>query len=81
MRGDHVVIATPEGYRGKNVIARFWEIVSRYRVTMFSGVPTLYAALMQTPVGDSDVSSLRFATAAPRRCRRPSSTLSKQRPE
>ncbi|MBV8441934.1 MAG: acyl-CoA synthetase, partial [Hyphomicrobiales bacterium] len=61
MRGDRVVIATPEGYRGKNVIARFWEIVSRYRVTMFSGVPTLYAALMQTPVGDNDISSLRFA--------------------
>ncbi len=39
----------------------FWEIVSRYRVSMFSGVPTLYAALMQTPVGDSDISSLRFA--------------------
>ena len=34
MRGDHVVIATPEGYRGKNVIARFWEIVSRYRITI-----------------------------------------------
>jgi fatty-acyl-CoA synthase len=61
MRGDHVVIATPEGYRGKNIIARFWEIVSRYRVTMFSGVPTFYAALIQTPVGDSDISSLRFA--------------------
>jgi fatty-acyl-CoA synthase len=61
MRGDHVVIATPEGYRGKNVIARFWQIVSRYRVTMFSGVPTLYAALVQTPLGDSDISSLRFA--------------------
>ena len=61
MRGDRVVIATPEGYRGKNVIARFWQIVSRYRVTMFSGVPTLYAALMQTPVGDNDISSLRFA--------------------
>ena len=61
MRGDHIVIATPEGYRGKNVIAGFWEIVSRYRVTMFSGVPTLYAALMQTPVGDSDISSLRLA--------------------
>jgi fatty-acyl-CoA synthase len=61
MRGDHVVIATPEGYRGKNVITRFWEIVSRYRVTMFSGVPTLYAALMETAVGESDISGLRFA--------------------
>ena len=60
MRGDHVVIATPEGYRGKNVIARFWELVSSYRVTMFSGVPTLFAGLMQTPV-ESDISSLRFA--------------------
>jgi fatty-acyl-CoA synthase len=28
---------------------------------MFSGVPTFYAALMQTPVGDSDISTLRFA--------------------
>ena len=44
---------------------------SRYRVTMFSGVPTLYAALIQTPLGDSDISSLRFAICGPRRCRRP----------
>ena len=41
MRGDHVVLATPEGYRGKNVIAKFWEIVAHYRVTTFSGVPTI----------------------------------------
>jgi fatty-acyl-CoA synthase len=41
MRGDHVVLATPEGYRGENVIARFWEIVARFGVSTFSGVPTL----------------------------------------
>ena len=81
MRGDHVVIATPEGYRGKNVIPRFWEIVSRYRVTMFSGVPTLYAALMQTPRGNSDISSLRFAIYGAAPCQQPSSALSKQGPE
>ena len=61
MRGDHVVLATPEGYRAKNVIARFWEIVARFRVSMFSGVPTLYAALLETPIGDNDLSSLKFA--------------------
>ena len=61
MRGDHVVLATPEGYRGKNVIARFWEIVARFGISMFSGVPTLYAALLETPVGDNDLSSLEFA--------------------
>ncbi len=61
MRGDRVVLATPEGYRGKNVIARFWEIVARFGVARFSGVPTLYAALLDTPVGDNDLSSLEFA--------------------
>jgi len=61
MRGDHVVLATPEGYRGKNVIARFWEIVARFGVARFSGVPALYAALLDTPVGDNDLSSLEFA--------------------
>jgi fatty-acyl-CoA synthase len=61
MRGDHVVLATPEGYRGKNVIARFWEIVARFGISMFSGVPTLYAGLLQTPVDDNDLSSLEFA--------------------
>ena len=61
MRGDHVVLATPEGYRAKNVIARFWEIVARFRISVFSGVPTLYAALLDSPIGDNDLSSLEFA--------------------
>jgi fatty-acyl-CoA synthase len=61
MRGDHVVLATPEGYRGKNVIARFWDIVARFRVSTFSGVPTLYSAVLETLIGDNDLSSLKFA--------------------
>jgi fatty-acyl-CoA synthase len=61
MRGDHVVLATPEGYRGKNVIARFWEIVAHYRVTIFSGVPTIFSALMSAPIAGADISSLEFA--------------------
>ena len=61
MRGDHVVLATPEGYRGKNVVARFWDIVARFRVSTFSGVPTLYSAVLETPIGDNDLSSLKFA--------------------
>ena len=61
MRGDHVVLATPEGYRGKNVIAKFWEIVAHYRVTTFSGVPTIFSALMNVPIAGADISSLEFA--------------------
>ena len=61
MRGDHVVLATPEGYRGKNVIAKFWEIVAYYRVATFSGVPTIFSALMNAPIAGVDISSLEFA--------------------
>ena len=61
MRGDHVVLATPEGYRGKNVIPRFWDIVARFRVSTFSGVPTLYSSVLETPIGANDLSSLKFA--------------------
>jgi fatty-acyl-CoA synthase len=60
MQGDHVVLGTPEGYRGRGVIARFWEIVSQFRVSMFSGVPTIYASLVDVPIGDNNVSSLEF---------------------
>ncbi|AOJ01850.1 acyl-CoA synthetase [Burkholderia mayonis] len=67
LRGHHVVLGTPQGYRGKNVIARFWEIVEAYRINAFSGVPTLYAALLQQPVGRHDIGSLEYAAcgAAP----------------
>jgi fatty-acyl-CoA synthase len=61
MRGDHVVLGTPQGYRGKNLIPRFWEIVAHYRINLFSGVPTLYAALLQQPHDRLDISSLEFA--------------------
>ncbi|MBK8458740.1 MAG: acyl-CoA synthetase [Phyllobacteriaceae bacterium] len=61
MNGDHVVIGTPEGYRGEGVLANFWKIVNHYSVTMFSGVPTIFAALLAAPVGDNDISSLDFA--------------------
>lgn len=58
--GAHVVLGTPLGYRGEGVVARFWEIVEHHRIHFFSGVPTLYASLLQVPVGDRDVSSLSF---------------------
>lgn len=58
--GAQVVLATPQGYRGEGVIPRFWEIVEHYRVNFFSGVPTVYSALLQQPVGNRDISSLEL---------------------
>ncbi|MFX4681856.1 AMP-binding protein, partial [Acinetobacter baumannii] len=40
-RGAHVILGTPQGYRGDDVVKRFWEIVERHRIHFFSGVPTL----------------------------------------
>ncbi|HUG24983.1 acyl-CoA synthetase [Piscinibacter sp.] len=59
-RGAHVILGTPQGWRGEGVIARFWEMVERHRINFFSGVPTVYAALMQQPVEGRDLSSLEY---------------------
>ncbi|MCG8442150.1 MAG: acyl-CoA synthetase [Caulobacterales bacterium] len=67
MAGGHVVLATPQGYRGEGVIADFWKIVEHYRVATFSGVPTVYASLLETAREGADIGSVQFAAcgAAP----------------
>ncbi|MEX3939940.1 acyl-CoA synthetase [Paraburkholderia sp. BR10937] len=59
-RGAHVILGTPQGYRGEGVVARFWEMVEYHRINFFSAVPTLYASLLQVPVGRHDVSCLEY---------------------
>lgn len=59
-RGAHVILGTPSGYRGEGVIPRFWELVEHHRINFFSGVPTVYAALMQRPTQGRDLSSLEY---------------------
>jgi fatty-acyl-CoA synthase len=60
-RGATIVLGTPSGFRGEGVIPNFWKIVERYRVSFFSGVPTVFTGLNAVPVGGSDVSSLEYA--------------------
>ncbi|RQS66674.1 acyl-CoA synthetase [Burkholderia sp. Bp8963] len=59
-RGAHVVVGTPQGYRGEGVVKRFWDIVAHYRINFFSGVPTLYGSLLDVPVDGRDISSLEY---------------------
>ncbi|MBP7338622.1 acyl-CoA synthetase [Niveispirillum sp.] len=59
-QGAHVVLGTPQGYRGDGLIGRFWEIVERHRINFFSGVPTLYAALLQVPIDGRRIDSLEY---------------------
>lgn len=59
--GAHVLLATPGGYRTPGLIARFWEIIAHHRVRSFSGVPTVYAGLLQAPRAGHDLSCLTHA--------------------
>ena len=65
--GAHVVMGTPQGYRGEGVIPNFWKLVEHFRINTFSGVPTVYSALLQAPIEGRNISSLEvgFCGAAP----------------
>ncbi|MDP3738621.1 MAG: AMP-binding protein, partial [Hyphomonadaceae bacterium] len=59
-KGAHVILGTPQGYRGAGVVKRFWELVEQHRINFFSGVPTLYASLLQVPINNRDIRSLEY---------------------
>ena len=61
MAGARVVLLGADGFRSKTTIAHFWRNVARWRASFFSAVPTVYSTLLATPIGDADVSSLRYA--------------------
>jgi acyl-CoA synthetase (AMP-forming)/AMP-acid ligase II len=60
-RGGHVLLGTPQGYRTPGLLQSFWSICSHHKVTTFSGVPTIYAALLQSPREDCNLDSIRYA--------------------
>jgi len=59
--GAEVLLATPQGYRNQALIGNFWKIIERHKVSFFSGVPTIYAGLLQVPSAGHDLSSLKYA--------------------
>ena len=58
--GGHLVLPTPQGYRGEGVFDNFWKLIERHRATFVITVPTALSALMQRKV-DADVSTVRSA--------------------
>lgn len=58
--GAHVLMAGPQGYRTPGLVKNFWEVVDHHKINFFSGVPTLYASLLDVPVGKYDISSLEY---------------------
>jgi len=60
--GSTLVILSPSGWRNPNAIRNVWRLVERYRPTVFGGVPTVLAAALNVPVGQSDVSSILYCS-------------------
>ncbi|GAB3638979.1 acyl-CoA synthetase [Hymenobacter arcticus] len=59
--GHTVVLGSPQGYRGPGILNNFWHLVAHYRLSLFSGVPTIFSRLLDLPVAGHDLSSLRYA--------------------
>lgn len=46
-------------------VSSFWQWIDKYKITWFSGVPTIYSYLLSKDTkAESDISSLRFARSA-----------------
>ncbi len=58
-RGAHVVLISPMGYRDPSTIQNLYKIVDHYKAISFSSVPTVLSTLLDIPLEDADISSLR----------------------
>ena len=59
--GCCLVVLSPAGWRNPAALKNVWPLVERYRPEIFSSVPTVLAASLAVPVGNADISSLRYA--------------------
>ena len=57
--GAGIMLPPRLGMRHRGFVANYWRFVERYRVSYLAAVPTIIAALLDTPVADADISSVR----------------------
>jgi fatty-acyl-CoA synthase len=57
--GMAIVIPSPHGARDKRFIENYWKFVQKFRISVFSGVPTTLATLSKHPPRGEDLRSLR----------------------
>jgi fatty-acyl-CoA synthase len=58
--GCGLVVLSPAGWRNPAALKNIWRLVERYRPETVSSVPTVLAAALAVPVGDADISSMRY---------------------
>jgi len=58
--GAHNVVLSPYGLRNRLMVEHYWELVERYSATIVGGVPTAVYSIVDTPVGNCDISCIRM---------------------
>lgn len=62
MAGASIIIPSGKGYRDPEVARRFWDLVTRHRITVGAAVPTVLAAFASS-IPSSPVSGLKYILA------------------
>lgn len=58
--GTTLVVVSPNGYRDPSAVRDMWQIIHQHRITILGTVPTVFGALLNIPIGNADISSIRF---------------------
>ena len=58
--GCCLVVLSAAGWRNPAALRNIWSLVARYRPEIFSSVPTILAASLTVPIGNADISCLRY---------------------
>jgi fatty-acyl-CoA synthase len=59
LAGIELLVMSPGGMRNPAMVSQYWRICARYGVTLAGAVPTSLGAVLEVPVGDADISSIR----------------------
>lgn len=59
LAGIELVVMSPGGMRNPAMVNRFWHICERYGVTLAGAVPTSLGAVLEVPVGDAKIGTIR----------------------
>ena len=60
LAGARLVLVDPSGFRSPAIVANFWKLIERHKITLTICVPTTIAAVTTVPIDDTDLSTLRL---------------------
>jgi fatty-acyl-CoA synthase len=58
--GATLVVVSPAGFRDPDAVRDIWLTTHKHRLTILGAVPTVLGAMLNIPIGNSDISSLRY---------------------